>query len=154
MSTSLVDSDGVTRFVGEIVGGAARPVQAVYSAAAPVVIADGGFAALPFDTLDSGDELLDRGISTTSPTFLATGTYALTAQAQSDAVTAGGFAGLSITVVSAGVFTTNEHPDFSMPAVLVFQAAAGDPLAVRAYNFDGVAARGFTLLGSVLVRLA
>lgn len=132
-------------------GGGSQPVQAIYEGD-PISVANGGGGTLPFTTLDSGTDLLDR-TTPDAPMFLEDGTYALTLWPAGDDSTPGGSVSYHITVGSFSVGATDATAPFnSMLLPLVIQASAGDSLTVTVIN--NAATQNFNLQGSVIVKLA
>lgn len=150
----LKDASGVVRFKGTSTPApGAAGVQAVYGGDV-VSVPDGATFAMPFTTLISGTELLDRS-TPDAVTVLAAGTYALTVSIYGDALTAAGYAVVEIDAIGVNPMVSGhtQSPAKQWGVTAVFVAAASDPVAVLVSNFDGVSARDFNLASAVLVKL-
>lgn len=134
------------------VGGGASPVQAAYSGD-NVTVANFDSANLPFTNLDGGTDLLDR-TDPAIPTFLAAGTYAVTARARG-ALTAGGTANASLIVAGPDIFASVMN-DVSQECGIagVAVVSAGDTLRIELDSYDGAAPQDFRIGSVFIVKLA
>jgi len=149
-------------FLAQAAGGGSGPVGAIYSGNA-VTIANTASGNLTWDTLAAGTDLLDRS-TPGSPKFLAAGTYAVTASVRASALTAAGWATVSLSVVSLSSSFTAETAIGPSPATLVVVTAvivvtdadigfSSGPV-IQVTNLDGAASRDFTLNAAEIVKLA
>lgn len=153
---AFVDESGVERLRGTIdpTPGGSTPVSATYDGD-PVTITDGNFAALTFDRLDDGSALLD--ITTpAAATFVASGTYAITAQVNATApLTSGGYCGVFLSATGNVAAGEGAHPDqYAVTLAATVIATAGDACVVYTFNNDGAASRDFSLGAARIVKLA
>ncbi len=138
-------------------GGGSQPVQAGYSGD-DTAIAYGDAASLTWDTLVSGDDLLDRTDPTT-PLVLADGWYAITVLAESSAaLTVGGKALLTVSSdaqpVSAYTWMLSSNAAAYGSGTLVCFLGAGSNVVAQVFNLDGAVSRNFGIEGAIVVKLA
>jgi hypothetical protein len=136
-------------------GGGGSPIAQGQYGGDPVTIADNGSALLPWTNLVSGIDLLDR-TNVQNPTVLTPGAYALTADINGDALTAGGYVQVGFadgpSIILASV--TSAHPELGVTVNAVWVAPAGDSFELTVLSKDGVASRVFNLNSATLVKLS
>jgi hypothetical protein len=161
MSSTFTDVDGTIRLQGSLAGALSGASRAAYHGAA-VTVADDATDALTWDTLDFGDDLLDRS-DPAAPVVLASGIYAVTVETFVDTLTADGayIARLGLASNEGWAFFQAASAPFSLanaaPAVVVsvtWYVAAGDGILARVTNLDGVAPRDFHLSVATVQQLA
>lgn len=156
--SNLIDENGVTRLRVTGAGGAS-PAAAGNYASNPVTIADGSFALIPFASLVTGTELLDRS-DPTQATLLASGIYLIAVLIVVDdgPVTAGGQIVVSTVVgtgQNAGSVTAITGGNSSACGVTACGPGnAGDLVVVAVENYDGASAHDFSLSLANLVQIA
>ncbi len=155
---ALVDGVWVTEVASQGSGGS-QPAQASYSGNA-VEIAYGDSGAPTWDSLDDGDDLLDR-TDPANPLVVADGWYTFTVGIVTTApFTAGGYAIASPPSptgaeysVNGVVFGSHGGGAYGLVSVSAF-FAAGTNVTVGVVNDDGAVARSFKIEPAIVVKFA
>lgn len=130
------------------------PAEAVYTGA-NATIADGAAVYLPFSTLATGTDLLNR-TDPGQPTVIAAGTYAITVDVHaSSTLSPGGAATGTLNTGDWGGFPGSlvaGRSDFTVSTTVALHA--GDTISEYLFSQDGAAAQTYRIATAIVVRLA